>query len=159
MRKRLSTSLVAAPAVAAGLVTPAVASADETGKGLSAECKAQVEAAKQEHLKNIEEGKGGVNLSNPNKFLEGLLNGYGTAGMPKQPDCVTKEAQQQQLDSLTKLGSSEETAEKFLKVSQWTAVIAGAVAAVLQTYAAIAKFNPAVLEPLKAALDRLGIKY
>ena len=44
MRNRLSTSLVAATAVAAGLVAPATASAAEAQpKQISAECQAEVD--------------------------------------------------------------------------------------------------------------------
>ena len=87
MRNRLSTSLVAATAVVAGLVAPATASAaEDKPKEISAECQAEVDNAKEEHLKKIESGELGSSARTPQELMQGLANGYGSSGMPKEPD-------------------------------------------------------------------------
>ena len=134
---------LAATAVAAGLVAPATASAaEEQPKQLSAECQAEVDNAKEEHLKKIENGE------------------FGSSGMPKEPDCVAKEAEQHQIEALERLpiwGSS--TPEKFLEVTSWVTVAASLVAALLQAFNMVATVNPAVLEPMKNALKQLGVLF
>ena len=161
MRNRLSTSLVAATAVAAGLVAPATASAaEEQPKQLSAECQAEVDNAKEEHLKKIKNGELGSSARTPQELMQGLANGYGSSGMPKEPDCVAQEAEAHQIEALKRLpiwGSS--SPEKFLEVMSWVTVAASLVAALLQALTMVAKVNPAVLEPMKNALKQLGVRF
>ncbi|WP_293822192.1 hypothetical protein [uncultured Corynebacterium sp.] len=161
MRNRLSISLVAATAVTAGLVAPATASAaEEQPKQISAECQAEVDKAKEEHLKKVESGELGSSARTPQELIQGLTNGYGSSGMPEEPDCVAKEAEQHQIEALKRLpiwGSS--TPEKFLEVMGWVTVATSLVAALLQALAMVAKVNPAVLEPMKNALKQLGVRF
>ena len=161
MRNRLSISLVAAIAVAAGLVAPATASAaEEQSKQISAECQAEVDKAKEEHLKKIENGELGSSAHTPQELIQGLTNGYGSSGMPKEPDCVAQEAKQRQIEALERppiWGSS--TPEKFLEVMSWVTVATSLVAALLQALTMVAKVNPAVLEPMKNALTQLGVRF
>ena len=161
MRNRLSTSLVAATAVAAGLVAPATASATEDKpKEISAECQAEVDNAKEEHLKKIKNGELGSSARTPQELMQGLANGYGSSGMPNEPDCVAEEAEAQQIEALKRLpiwGSS--SPEKFLEVMSWVTVAASLVAALLQAFTMVAKVNPAVLEPMKNALKQLGVRF
>ena len=152
---------LAATAVAAGLVAPATASAtEEQPKQLSAECQAEVDKDKEEHLKKIKSGELGSSARTPQELMQGLANGYGSSGMPKEPDCVAKEAEQHQIEALERLpiwGSS--TPEKFLEVMSWVTVAASLVAALLQAFNMVATVNPAVLEPMKNALKQLGVRF
>ena len=77
--------------MAAGLVAPATASAAEAQpKQLSAECQAEVDNAKAEHLKKIESGELGSSARTPQELMQGLASGYGSSGLPKEPDCVAE---------------------------------------------------------------------
>ena len=92
--------------------------------------------------------------------MQGIANGYGSSGMPKEPDCVGQEAEQRQIEALERLpiwGSS--TPEKFLEVMSWVTVAASLVAALLQAFNMVATVNPAVLEPMKNALKQLGVRF
>ncbi len=64
----------------------------ETAKpALSEECQAEVDAAKDAHKKAVKDGTAGSSFMGPQELALGIVNGYGSSGMPDEPDCVEKE--------------------------------------------------------------------
>lgn len=165
---RLSTTMVAACATGLALVTPVAANAAPAAptKELSAECQAQVEKAKQAHKDAVENGTAGSSFMGPQELLKGFVNGYGSSGMPKEPDCVAaekdaaaKEKEDENWSKMPEWAQSARPSEETKEIFSWVSIVLTGVAAVTQALAMVAKANPAILEPVKEMLRNAGVKF
>ena len=60
-------------------------------KDLSQECADQVNQARKDHEAAVADGTAGSSFMGPQELANGVLNGYGSSGMPDTPDCVEEE--------------------------------------------------------------------
>lgn len=180
---RFPTSLIAACATTMALVTP-LAAADDTAdstqpsaqsqsatsgssmnighidtSGLSEECADAVRTAREEHEKAVADGTAGSSFMGPQELALGILDGYGSSGMPEEPDCVQEERDAElekewdEMPEWLQWARPNDTAEE---VFAW---IAGAVALLsvsINLLTVVAQFNPAVLDGLRAFLKSHG---
>ena len=104
---RLSTSLVTVCATTLALVTPLAAADDSSAqdptkessqalgssldvghtstKDLSPECADEVNQARKDHEAAVADGTAGSSFMGPQELANGVLNGYGSSGMPEEP--------------------------------------------------------------------------
>ncbi|WP_165242544.1 hypothetical protein [Corynebacterium lizhenjunii] len=141
--------------------TPATAPSTEPSAGetpadanaISAEeCKAQVEAAKKAHRE-----KGGSSFVGPGEFAQGVINGYGSSGMPKLPECAQKPGDKKDDDPYKKpefqlLNVPDSVIEAFT----WIGAIMSGIAGMIQLVTVIAKFNPDVANMIRHQLKGLA---
>src|SRR5699024_11461420 len=67
------------------------------GDGYSAECQEAIEQARKDHEEGIENGTiPGSSFMGPQELAFSVLNGYGSSGMPKAPDCIAEEDEQKE---------------------------------------------------------------
>lgn len=156
---------------------PAGEGEDGEGKGttptqpkkgeLSEECKAQVDAAVEKHKKNIQDGNGGSSIMLPQEFLNGLVNGYGSSGMPEQPDCVADELDEQQRKEIVDLMErwtpefiwASSTPDETYDVLRIVWAVLGAVGVLINVYAGVAAAYPPALKPLEDFLRSVGFEF
>src|SRR5699024_10730843 len=97
---RLSVAMVAASSVALAALTPVAASAQTgplssgghiSGEGSSPECQAAIEKPNEDHEAGVQDGTVGSSFMGPQELAFGILNGYGSSGMPTPPECIEEE--------------------------------------------------------------------
>src|SRR5699024_1174919 len=97
---RLSVAMVAASSVALAALTPVAASAHTgslspgghiSGEAYSPYCLLAFAKAKEEHEAGVEAGTVGSSSIGPQELAFGILNGYGSSGMPTPPECIEEE--------------------------------------------------------------------
>ena len=126
---------------------------------LSEECANQVRKAQEEHEKAVTDGTAGSSFMGPQELGLGILNGYGSSGMPAEPDCVQAEkdaALEKEWDEMPDWVQSARPNDTAEEVFAW---IGGAVALLsvgINLLAAVAQSNPAVLNDLRTFLKSHG---
>ncbi|WP_286955231.1 MULTISPECIES: hypothetical protein [Corynebacterium] len=154
-RSRLSVALVALGATGIALLSPVAAHAED------GTCPQEVEDAKAAHQAAVENGTAGSSFMGPKELMLGLANGYGSSGMPTPPDCVAeheKEVENQKWDEMPDFVQFLRPGTATAEGIAWAGAILGLGAAAVQGLALIAKSDPSILEPLRAALKQAGIQ-
>lgn len=155
-RARLSTALVALSATGFALLSPVTAQAAEDEPDLSAGCQEEVDKAKEEHEKAVAEGTVGSSLIGPEELVQGLGNGYGSSGMPEVPECVEEEQTEEDWKDMPEWMMSLKPGAPAAEIISIVSTVVGLGAAVIQGLVIVAQVNPAVLEPVRAALKQAG---
>ncbi|MGO2426359.1 MAG: hypothetical protein ACTH7R_08395 [Corynebacterium flavescens] len=158
-RSRLSVALVALGATGVAILSPVAAHAEDGG--LAPKCQKAVEDAKAAHQAAVENGTAGSSFMGPKELMLGLANGYGSSGMPKTPKCVDEQAaedEQKEWDNMPDFVQFLRPGTATAEGMAWAGAILGLGAAAVQGLALIAKSDPSILEPLRAALKQAGIQ-
>lgn len=143
---------------AAGATTTAPKKVD--GVVLSPECQAEVDAAVAEHKQAA--ANGGSSFVGPQELIDGMSSGYGSSGMPDNPECVKTEKEkkiQADWDKMPEWVQSARPNETADEVFSWIGVIMATLAGLMQVAVMAAKFNPALLDPVRDALRAANIKF
>ncbi|WP_347307182.1 hypothetical protein [Corynebacterium sp. SA-MJD20WY100] len=124
----------------------------ETAKpALSEECQAEVDAAKDAHKKAVKDGTAGSSFMGPQELALGIVNGYGSSGMPDEPDCVEKEKADKPVelpDWLKWAELSPEGKEAFA----WINLILSIIGGLIGLAGTLVKVNPEFGKDINGAL-------
>ncbi|WP_053089082.1 hypothetical protein [Corynebacterium aurimucosum] len=186
---RLSTSLIAVCTTTMALVTPLAAADDASGSaqpaaqsqsgqngqsstggssmnightntsGLSEECADAVRKAREEHENAVADDTAGSSFMGPKELGLGILNGYGSSGMPEVPDCVQEEKDaelEKEWDEMPDWVQSARPNDTAEEVFAWIGGAAALLSVGINLLAAVAQSNPAVLNDLRAFLKSHG---
>lgn len=169
---RLAVAMVASCSIALSALTPVAASAQtETsqlssfghinGDGYSAECQEAIEQARKDHEEGIDNGTiPGSSFMGPQELAFSVLNGYGSSGMPKAPDCIEEEDEQkederwEQVPDFAKSMRGNDTTDLILAVVGAIVSVGGSLT---QAAAILATFSPEVRNQIASALKQLGL--
>ncbi len=122
-----------------------------TKPALSEECQAKVDAAKEAHKKAVKDGTAGSSFMGPQELALGIVNGYGSSGMPDQPDCVEKEKADKPVelpDWLKWAELSPEGKEAFA----WINLILSIIGGLIGLASTLVKVNPEFGKDINGAL-------
>ncbi|HJG43541.1 hypothetical protein [Corynebacterium phoceense] len=122
-----------------------------TKPALSEECQAEVDAAKEAHKKAVKDGTAGSSFMGPQELALGIVNGYGSSGMPDQPDCVEKEKADKPVelpDWLKWAELSPEGKEAFA----WINLILSMIGGLIGLASTLVKVNPEFGKDINGAL-------
>lgn len=133
----------------------------ENESGLSPECQAEVDQAIADHKVYAENG--GSSFIGPQELVRGIFAGYGSSGLPETPECAlppTPEEQEEAIfeqlpDWAQSFRPSDDVREAFGWISMFITLFGG----VVQLLTIVASVNPAILDPIRAALTQAGIKF
>lgn len=179
---RLSTSLIAVCATTMTLVTPLAAADDASGSaqpqsgqsstggssmnighintsGLSEECADAVRKAREEHENAVADDTAGSSFMGPQELGLGILNGYGSSGMPTEPDCVQEEKDaelEKEWDEMPDWVQSARPNDTAEEVFAWVGGTIALVAVAINALTVVAQFDPSVLDGLRAFLKSQG---
>ena len=126
---------------------------------LSPECKAQVDQARKEHEQAVADGTAGSSFMGPEELALGVLNGYGSSGMPAVPDCIDAEKEaklQKEWDEMPEWVQSARPTETSREVGAWLAGIASLLGVGINVMALAVQFNPEFRNQLAATLRSMG---
>lgn len=126
---------------------------------LSPECKAQVDQARKEHEQAVADGTAGSSFMGPEELALGVLNGYGSSGMPAVPDCIDAEKEaklQKEWDEMPEWVQSARPTETSKEVGAWLAGIASLLGVGINVMALAVQFNPQFRNQLAATLRSMG---
>lgn len=171
---RLAVAMVASCSIALSALTPVAASAQTAssgaqlssgghinGDGYSAECQEAIEQARKDHEEGIDNGTiPGSSFMGPQELAFSVLNGYGSSGMPKAPDCIEEEDEQkederwEQVPDFAKSMRGNDTTDLILAVVGAIVSVGGSLT---QAAAILATFSPEVRNQIASALKQLGI--
>ena len=124
---------------------------ETTKPALSEECQAEVDAAKEAHKKAVKDGTAGSSFMGPQELALGIVNGYGSSGMPDQPDCVEKEKADKPVelpDWLKWAELSPEGKEAFA----WINLILSIIGGLIGLASTLVKVNPEFGKDINGAL-------
>ncbi|PMC71855.1 hypothetical protein [Corynebacterium aurimucosum] len=179
---RLSTSLIAVCTTTMALVAPLAAADDASGSAqaqsgqsstggssmnightntsdLSEECAEAVRKAREEHENAVADDTAGSSFMGPKELGLGILNGYGSSGMPEVPDCVQEEKDaelEKEWDEMPDWVQSARPNDTAEEVFAWIGGAAALLSVGINLLAAVAQSNPAVLNDLRAFLKSHG---
>lgn len=129
--------------------------------GLSEECAAAVKQARLDHEQAVANGDAGSSFMGPQELAFGLINGYGSSGMPEVPDCIADEAEEREdakWDELPEELQSfrgNETSETILAVLSGIVTTAGVL---VQAAIGMARISPEFRAQVKDVFAQFGIK-
>lgn len=126
---------------------------------LSPECKAQVDQARKDHEQAVADGTAGSSFMGPEELALGVLNGYGSSGMPAVPDCIDAEKEaklQKEWDEMPEWVQSARPTETSREVGAWLAGIASLLGVSVNVMALAVQFNPQFRNQLAATLRSMG---
>ncbi|WP_408931192.1 hypothetical protein ACKFRM_07315 [Corynebacterium sp. YSMAA1_1_D6] len=126
---------------------------------LSPECKAQVDQARKEHEQAVADGTAGSSFMGPEELALGVLNGYGSSGMPAVPDCIDAEKEaklQKEWDEMPEWVQSARPTETSREIGAWLAGIASLLGVSVNVMALAVQFNPQFRNQLAATLRSMG---
>ena len=126
---------------------------------LSPECKAQVDQARKEHEQAVADGTAGSSFMGPEELALGVLNGYGSSGMPAVPDCIDAEKEaklQKEWDEMPEWVQSARPTETSREIGAWMAGIASLLGVSVNVMALAVQFNPQFRNQLAATLRSMG---
>ncbi|MDO5031414.1 hypothetical protein [Corynebacterium sp.] len=129
---------------------------------LSEECKAEVKQAEKDHEEAVANGTAGSSFMGPQELIFGILDGYGSSGMPKVPDCVDadkKAALEKKWDEMPDWLQSARPNETVDEVFAWIGGFLGLLAAGLQATIIMAKIDPSILDGLRYQLKKAGFTW
>lgn len=124
---------------------------ETTKPALSEECQDEVDAAKEAHKKAVKDGTAGSSFMGPQELALGIVNGYGSSGMPDQPDCVEKEKADKPVelpDWLKWAELSPEGKEAFA----WINLILSMIGGLIGLASTLVKVNPEFGKDINGAL-------
>ena len=126
---------------------------------LSKECADAVHKAREEHEQAVADGTAGSSFMGPQELALGVLDGYGSSGMPEEPDCVQAEkdaALEKEWDEMPEWVQSARPNDTAEEVFAW---IGGAIALAsvgINALTMVAQYDPSVLDGLRAFLKSHG---
>lgn len=126
---------------------------------LSPECKAQVDQARKDHEQAVADGTAGSSFMGPEELALGVLNGYGSSGMPAVPDCIDAEKEaklQKEWDEMPEWIQSARPTETSREIGAWLAGIASLLGVSVNVMALAVQFNPQFRNQLAATLRSMG---
>ena len=178
---RLSTSLVTVCATTLALVTPLAAADDSSTqdpakessqalgssldvghtstKDLSPECADEVNQARKDHEAAVADGTAGSSFMGPQELANGVLNGYGSSGMPETPDCVEEEKEaelQKEWDEMPEFVQSARPTEKSKEIYAWVGGALALLSVGIRVLVVAAEYDPSILNGLRAFLKSMG---
>lgn len=178
---RLSTSLVTVCATTLALVTPLAAADDSSAqdptkessqalgssldvghtstKDLSPECADEVNQARKDHEAAVADGTAGSSFMGPQELANGVLNGYGSSGMPETPDCVEEEKEaelQKEWDEMPEFVQSARPTEKSKEIYAWVGGALALLSVGIRVLVVAAEYDPSILNGLRAFLKSMG---
>lgn len=145
----------AAPTSASQTSTPASTTA-KPGT-LSPECKAEVEAARKAHEQAVADGTAGSSFMGPFELGKGIINGYGSSGMPDTPQCVIDSDPANKPAEFPDWAKSAEMTPEAEEVFAWINLVLSIGAGFIQLALILAKLNPSFLDALRPPLEAMGI--
>lgn len=166
---RLSVAMVAASSVALAALTPVAASAQTgslssgghiSGEGYSPECQAAIEKAKEEHEADVEAGTVGSSFMGPQELAFGILNGYGSSGMPTPPECIEEEEAKaderwEKVPDFAKSMRGDDTTDMIFAVIGAILAVGGSLT---QAAGIVATFSPEARAQIAGFLKNMGFK-
>lgn len=167
---RLSVAMVAASSVALAALTPVAASAQTgslssgghiSGEGYSPECQAAIEQAKEDHEAGVEEGTVGSSFMGPQELAFGILNGYGSSGMPTPPECIEEEEEAkaderwEKVPDFAKSMRGDDTTDMIFAVIGAILAVGGSLT---QAAGIVATFSPEARAQIAGFLKNMGFK-
>ena len=178
---RLCTSLVTVCATTLALVTPLAAADDSSAqdptkessqalgssldvghtstKDLSPECADEVNQARKDHEAAVADGTAGSSFMGPQELANGVLNGYGSSGMPETPDCVEEEKEaelQKEWDEMPEFVQSARPTEKTKEIYAWVGGALALLSVGIRVLVVAAEYDPSILNGLRAFLKSMG---
>lgn len=124
---------------------------ETTKTELSKECQAEVDAAKEAHKKAVKDGTAGSSFMGPQELALGIVNGYGSSGMPDKPDCVEEEKTDKPVELpgwLKWADLSPEGKEAFA----WINLILSVIGGLIGLASTLVKVNPEFGKDINGAL-------
>ena len=133
--------------------------AEATEGKLSPECQAEVDRLIAEHKKKVEDGTAGSSMIGPVELGYGIINGYGSSGMPDKPECALAkdEAEETSEPQLPDWAKSSELSPEGKEAFAWIHLIIGIATGVIQLAVVLATVNPSMLDALRNGLRAVGI--
>ena len=170
---RLAVAVVAATSVAISALTPVAATAQTVpsssqlssgghidASNYSEECQQAVEDAREEHEQAVEDGTAGSSFM-VQELAFGIANGYGSSGMPQEPDCIEDE----QEDAEDKRWETVPDSLKSMRGNDTTDMIFAVVGAILavggsltQAAGILAAVSPEAREQIGGMLEQAGFR-
>ena len=128
-------------------------------KDLSQECADQVNQARKDHEAAVADGTAGSSFMGPQELANGVLNGYGSSGMPDTPDCVAEEKEaklQKDWDEMPEFVQSARPTEKSKEIYAWVGGALALLSVGIRVLVVAAEFDPSILNGLRAFLKSMG---
>lgn len=128
-------------------------------KDLSQECADQVNQARKDHEAAVADGTAGSSFMGPQELANGVLNGYGSSGMPEVPDCVEEEKEaelQKEWDEMPEFVQSARPTEKSKEIYAWVGGALALLSVGIRVLVVAAEFDPSILNGLRAFLKSMG---
>ena len=128
-------------------------------KDLSQECADQVNQARKDHEAAVADGTAGSSFMGPQELANGVLNGYGSSGMPDTPDCVEEEKEaklQKDWDEMPEFVQSARPTEKSKEIYAWVGGTLALLSVGIRVLVVAAEFDPSILNGLRAFLKSMG---
>ncbi len=128
-------------------------------KDLSQECADQVNQARKDHEAAVADGTAGSSFMGPQELANGVLNGYGSSGMPDTPDCVEEEKEaklQKDWDEMPEFVQSARPTEKSKEIYAWVGGALALLSVGIRVLVVAAEFDPSILNGLRAFLKSMG---
>ena len=95
----------------------------------------------------------------PQELANGVLNGYGSSGMPDTPDCVEEEKEaklQKDWDEMPEFVQSARPTEKSKEIYAWVGGALALLSVGIRVLVVAAEFDPSILNGLRAFLKSMG---
>ena len=95
----------------------------------------------------------------PQELANGVLNGYGSSGMPDTPDCVEEEKEaelQKEWDEMPEFVQSARPTEKSKEIYAWVGGALALLSVGIRVLVVAAEFDPSILNGLRAFLKSMG---
>ena len=148
--------------VAASAQTDSLSSGGHiSGEGYSDECKTAIEQAKEDHETGVADGTVGSSFMGPQELAFGILNGYGSSGMPTPPECIEDEEEAKADERWEKVPDFAQSMRGNDTTDMIFAVI-GAILAVggslTQAAGIVATFSPEARAQIAGFLKNMGFK-
>ncbi|MDY3127623.1 MAG: hypothetical protein SOW59_05770 [Corynebacterium sp.] len=145
-----------------GAGTPLSSVGHTSTENLSDECAAEVIAARKQHEENIAKGQAGSSFMGPQELALGIVNGYGSSGMPKEPDCIDAEkkaaedARWEKMPAALQSMRGNETTQLIFEVLSILLALGSGLTTLAQAYVA---FVPGGREDARAFLRNAGFRF
>lgn len=126
---------------------------------LSQECKDEVNQARKDHEAAVADGTAGSSFMGPQELAYGVLNGYGSSGMPEKPECIEEEKEaklEKEWDEMPEFVQSARPTEKTKEISAWVVGALALLSAGIRVAVVAAEFDPSILNGLRAFLKSMG---
>lgn len=122
---------------------------------VDAACRAEIDRLKQEHKEAAENGTAGSSFMGPQELALGIINGYGSSGMPETPACAINEDGTTKVE-LPEWAKSAEMTDEAKEAFAWINMLVGVAGVLVQLVSMLAAINPAFLQDIVNAARNAG---